>query len=469
MAIRISFIGTRPRAAVARCAAVACLAAVLGPSARSQTVVPTTTTGTTTTVKRSDAGFGDDLLPANVNGYYGLINQKGRLITDLDFDWTDDGYDGLARAMINGKTGFLIGNGDWRFDPVYDDIDRFAGGFAIFRGSDEKYGFIDRSGKVRHPPEFDEVLRFRENRAAVRVGDRCGYVDTRISLATPLRFSAARSFHDGFAAVRLADDTAGDEGETPIDPIGPIEPRSEPFGNKPMTEDVAGPGNEPAGADAADAESLGAWGFLNKANHLVWVDPTETIDELGDFNDNLVRFRVGDRWGYLDRRFRVVVEPTYEAARDFTNGVAAVKRDGKWGYIDRRYLVVVPFEYDEADDFDETLAMVRLGERWGFIDRTGRVAIEPQFEWAEPFRNGLARVARGDSFAYIRVTGYIFFDPVDAAENGIKDVTDRENRRRRLSETRPYNRVYHPAGPRPTLPRPYPAEHLYDEGIAVSP
>ena len=431
-------------------------------------------------LKLASSSLDDELLPVNIGGYWGLINQRIRLTVPPELDWTDDGYDGLARATLRGKTGFLQGNGDWRFVPEFDEVDRFEDGFAVFRGPDGGYGYMDKGKRIRHAPEFKAALRFKDGRAAVQVGDRCGYLDRRMQLVTPLAFTAARSFHDGYAAVRLAEvDRASADADRPgekqresaggEDSSGSPENDGDDYRPHASGINLEPPVGVPApGPDAAppDAASAGRWAYINKTGRTVFVDPTGDIQALGDFHDNFARFRANDRWGYLDQQFRPALPPTFEDARDFTNGLAAVKRDGKWGYIDRRFRVAVPFEYEEADDFDEILAMVRYGGKVGFIDRTGRMRIEPEFDWAEPFRRGVARVARNDSFAYIGVSGYVFFEPGDALRYGVVDVRIRENVRAQNPRTRqPYNRFYALSGPRATLPSPYPPEYLYDEGI----
>lgn len=474
-----SFIGSRLGAR--RCAspllAGMMLAAVFTSGAAAQHVLPGVGVFGEATrpnaIRLDNAGFDDDLLAVNINGYWGLLNQRVRLVAAPQHDWTDDGYDGLARATIRGKTGFLQGNGDWRFDPEFDELDRFEDGFAVFQGPAGGYGYLDKAKKIRHEPEFDAALRFKDGRAVVRVGDRLGYLDARMQLVTPLGFTAARSFHDGVAAVRLAGEgeAAGATGANKADGSGEDGEHDEKQadGDDDYRPHAGGLNVEvPAAEAAANPEYRGRWGYLDKTGRMAFVDASGAIEALGDFNDNLARFRVGDKWGYLDQQFRVAVEPIYQDARDFTNGLAAVKQDGKWGYIDRRYKTVVPFDYEEADDFDENLAMVQLKGKVGFIDRTGRIQIEPEFESAEPFRNGVARVKRDDSFAYIGVSGYVFFDPRDARE-GIIDVRNKENARLRGRRNfEPYNRFFPVPRPRPTLPAPYPPEYLYDEGLDVS-
>lgn len=428
---------------------------------------------TTQALKFANAEPDDELLPIEINGYWGLINQSGRVITLPRFDWTDTGVEGLARATHHDKTGFISGNVNWRFDPIYEYADRFEAGYAVV-GDGEKFTYIDKAGKVRLDVKLDAALRFREGWAGVRIGDRCGFINTRFEPITPMRFTAVRSVHEGLAAVRLPPASA------PADPAS-TKRRGDKQKRTTETEvfDVERIGGKPDVADLVDDEdetidggvphpdnSTGVWGYLNKSGKLAFRDTSGEIQELGDFNDGLARYRAGGRWGYLDRKFRTVVPPRYEEARDFTDGLAAVKEQGKWGYIDRRYRVVIPFTYEDADDFDDSLAMVEDDGKFGFINRAGREVVRPQFDSAEPFRLGVARVQVGDSFGYIKTSGYPLYDPRNA-RLGIIDITLRERARAEASRWRPYNQSYLPPPPRENRDAPYPPEHLYEEGLAV--
>ncbi|WP_162824820.1 WG repeat-containing protein, partial [Escherichia coli] len=37
------------------------------------------------------------------------------------------------------------------------------------------------------------------------------------------------------------------------------------------------------------------------------------------------------RWGYLDKRGRMAIAPSFREAKSFQNGLAAVNQDGLWG------------------------------------------------------------------------------------------------------------------------------------------
>ncbi|MEM6553109.1 MAG: WG repeat-containing protein [Planctomycetota bacterium] len=377
---------------------------------------------------------GDRMIPVNVSNRWGLINQRGRLIAYPRFDWTDFGFESnRARALLNNKTGYIRHDGDWVIRPRFDRADRFENDIAVVAtltgpasNPQQLVTFIDRRGQLITDEVFEQARRFKDNYAAVYRDQRAGFLNRAGDLAIPLRFAAARSFHQGFAAVQLVN-RQGQPGR-----FAYIDTRGQP-----------------------------AHTFSAK------------VTALGDFNDNLARFRFttpdGPRWGYLNRSFNAQIQPRFEDARDFTGGLAAVKLNGKWGYIDRGARFAIPPKFDNADDFDETLAMVMLDGKIGYVNKAGSLVIPPTFAQAEPQFNGLLRVQTTPSFSYLFYTGSALWDP-RLAEQGFTNLTNRE----RAAVTVPSDSLVAPrtlSPPKPTRQAdvPYRPEFLYDEGLPQPP
>ena len=156
-------------------------------------------------IQYRDAAIGDELYPIEVNHWWGHMNQRGNLVVWPRFDWTDYSYDGRARAVLKGKTGFIKGNGDWLIEPIYDYADRFAEGLAVVgqgRPEERKFGFIDKSGRLRISIRLDGALRFKDGLAGVQMDGRCGFIDVRGKIVIEPQFRRVRSFHNGFAVVQ---------------------------------------------------------------------------------------------------------------------------------------------------------------------------------------------------------------------------------------------------------------------------
>jgi hypothetical protein len=110
----------------------------------------------------------------------------------------------------------------------------------------------------------------------------------------------------------------------------------------------------------------------------------------------LFQIHYGDKWGFMDRTGRVVIDPQFADVSDFFDGLAKVVvrvgKDYKSCFIDENGKVAIPCAFDSAGDFSEGLAPVRIGRLWGYIDRSAKIVIAPQFQGAAEFRDGLGRI-----------------------------------------------------------------------------
>lgn len=419
-----------------------------------------------------DAAADDALFPISINNNWGLMNQDGQVVVFPRFDWTDYSFEGFARYISNGKTGFLRGDPARDDDPreffimaSYDYADRFNEGVAVVM-SDGKWGMIDKTRKLLVPMQFDGVLRMQDGFAGVLKDGKAGFVNRAGKLKIPLQYKRIRSFHDGLAAVQFPNDT---------------------------------------------------WGYINKTGRVAWHDRSGKVTQLGDFHEGYAKVQ-GEvngqrRWGFINKAFRFRIDPAYDDARDFHFGMAAVKTRGKWGFITKAGRWAIDPQFDEVDDFDDavhssdfedgpadegrrigrnlstasTYAMVRLDGRWGYINRIGKGGLVPQFKTAEPFFRGLARVSRDDSFAYVSETGQVRFDPRVVRKLGFVDLRAQEDGRglvaretvnTDIGSSGPIvrnipaddglgNQIYGVPTDRPESTVPYPLEHVYGETLPV--
>jgi len=80
----------------------------------------------------------------------------------------------------------------------------FSEGFAAVKAGD-KWGFMNRKGEYSIPPQFDEVGFFSEGLAAVRVGTKWGFVDGKGKWIIPPGFDGVAYFSEGSAPVKVGE------------------------------------------------------------------------------------------------------------------------------------------------------------------------------------------------------------------------------------------------------------------------
>jgi hypothetical protein len=160
--------------------------------------------------------------------------------------------------------------------------------------------------------------------------------------------------------------------------------------------------------------------------------------------DVLFPIQVGDKWGYIDKEGKVIVQPAFTVAKPFANGMGMVREwssfgifgNRKFGYVDSSGTVVIKPQFSDADDFADGLALVttegvgRSSERV-FIDKTGKIIISAQngIGYTGRFSEGLATVRTDQGRGYMNKSGqvvlrvpytnaYEFSDGVALVSNG---------------------------------------------------
>ena len=99
------------------------------------------------------------------------------------------------------------------------------------------------------------------------------------------------------------------------------------------------------------------------------------------------------KWGYINDRGEVVIEPRFERTRSFEEGLAVVKYRGKYGAINQKgEFVIEPSFFDLLGPSDGLLLFARKENRYGYMDLKGNIVIKPQFDTAYPFHEGRALV-----------------------------------------------------------------------------
>ena len=135
-----------------------------------------------------------------------------------------------------------------------------------------------------------------------------------------------------------------------------------------------------------------------------------------------------EKYGFIDKSGKFVIEPQFEFANDFCDGLARVKIDEKWGYIDKSGKFVIEPQFEFADDFSEGLAIVTINDEYGFIDKSGKFVIEPQFEYASKFSDGISRVENNGKEFKIDTNGNVVSDLdsyEDFTESKLEDIKSR--------------------------------------------
>ncbi len=306
----------------------------------------------------------------------------------------------------------------------------------------EKWGYIDRAGKMVIKPQFDEAKHFYEGLAAVKVGKKWGFVDHMGKFIAKPRWDKVGRFSDGMARVGIKRDYDPKTNVMHcrwgyIDRTGKVIVKPKYDYVSDFSDNIAF-----VEIDPRFPWEMGKSYFIDRSGRKLFKGKARAE---GPFSEGLALARLPlDKekedeykgFGYIDKTGTFVIPPQFKHSQRFSDGVAVVDTfplphptfgrivhkngrvvkisdrmlgdfseglcivslsSGNDAYMDKTGKVVIEGQPSwRAYPFQEGLALVEVkgkdGLRYGFIDKTGQFAIEPQFREAESFHNGLAYV-----------------------------------------------------------------------------
>lgn len=130
----------------------------------------------------------------------------------------------------------------------------------------------------------------------------------------------------------------------------------------------------------------------------------------------LLRIIKNGKFGFIDFKGNVVIEPNFDNVQDFSEGLALVSLNGNRVFINETgETVITPKNFEPINGFTEGLARgnVTNRERYtkGYIDKSGKLVIDnPQISGACEFSEGLA-CATSDEWGFIDTSGKFVIKP----------------------------------------------------------
>ena len=133
--------------------------------------------------------------------------KKNREKKKREYEFVDGYVEELARVCLNDKWGFIDKSGRLVIPCKYDDSGSFSEGLAEVGLKDEsgyyKYGFIDKSGTEVIPCMYYYARPFHDGRALIGLNGKYGFIDKSGTEVIPCKYWEVYSFSEGLALIRL--------------------------------------------------------------------------------------------------------------------------------------------------------------------------------------------------------------------------------------------------------------------------
>jgi hypothetical protein len=150
--------------------------------------------------------FTEDLAPCKgKRNKWGFINSNGEVAITPQYSSVGYFSGGLAWAKgENGKYGYIDIQGNWVINPRFISVHNFdaESGMALVMLGDKNY-YVNKSGSLSNFKQTSKLYKFSDGLAIARWNEKIGFINNNMEWVVPPKYTAARPFHNGYAAVKL--------------------------------------------------------------------------------------------------------------------------------------------------------------------------------------------------------------------------------------------------------------------------
>lgn len=268
----------------------------------------------------------------------------------------DEYYNGFYVFTNDEKKGLMKSDGTEKIKATYDEISPYGKepNYAAVCGDSDWY-YVDKNGYKKLVPDFkvDSLGVFGNKLAPYKTAESYSYIDEYANKATELTYDFAGGFANKRAAVKKDGKWAVIKND--------FSQVTDFIYDDVLVDDFGFATSQ----NVYIAKLDGKYHIFDLDGNMIG---SEGFDEAKAFmSDDATAVKVGDKWGFANKKGEIELMTEYKDAEPFANGFAAVYDGKNWGYINKNATVVIDFEFNEAGCFNSSgVASVRKGT-WKFI------------------------------------------------------------------------------------------------------
>ena len=274
---------------------------------------------------------------------YNYIDKQGNLIFNKNL------------TFVENKTNYK--NSMFKIDNNF----HFSNNLAVFYDTiKEKYGYIDKKGIIIIKPFFKKAKMFKNGLASVCIETKnknqglWGYINPEGKFVIDPIYDYASNFSEGLATVLVYSRSKDKEQYISSSEMFIINKKGNIIG-KPFSFSLI---DEFSEGYAIIKDIIQGYSFVDSLGNKV---DNIYVDDLRSFSDGMAGIKLKNgKWGFINKKFTLVLKPEYDDIGYFDNGIAPVKINEYWGAIDKNGNIIIPFNYTFLSTFSDNLAYFKI-------------------------------------------------------------------------------------------------------------
>lgn len=315
------------------------------------------------------------LFPVKAGNNWGFVDTTCSFFESPIYQGANDFFCERSLISKSGKISYLKPNGKEAMLFLYEKGTDFSENLAFVLDSLNIISCIDTSMKVQFiVKDAEEVHVFSEGLAAVRKNDKFGFINSSGKIIIPFNFDASLDFSEGICGVAKlmgTEDSTFYEW-TFIDKTG-----------KQVINSVFEEVHE-FKMGLASVKSNGKFGWIDKSGKFVFGND---FDECKSFSEGFASYSKGGAWGLINRKGNIIMEPSFSSIGDVKEGMAmfSLGIGHSTGYVDTTGKIIIKPVFQSVSEFKKGYAYVAKNNRISLISKSGKINCDEQFESAPGF------------------------------------------------------------------------------------
>ncbi len=367
--------------------------------------------------------FSNGLALVKNNPVYKVVDTNGVLFSLDEYDQSPrfrhdmgEHHSGLPVIIKQWHCSYISSSGDVVLEIPYQDAGSFENGKAmVFEG--DRINYISKNGLI-----LGEWIEKSDDYHAIKSNDKFGFIDKNGKLVIDYQFLDAKDFVNGYAQVSNGTywaiiDKKGTRISDWYEEIKPFQ------GSLAVVKKIGNTGFintegkfvgkwyekvEPLDYGLYKATKYEKYAIINSDGFLV----TQWFDEIGTFQSGYVRVVLEGKYAYINKIGAMAIG-WYDNISDVRDGITKVQNEGKSGFFNIEAYFISEF-YDFLGDFNDGIALVQNNGKYGFISKTGQLITEIKYDKATPFNGGIAQIEKDGKAAYINTNGDVIMGWYDS-------------------------------------------------------
>jgi hypothetical protein len=101
----------------------------------------------------------------------------------------------------------------------------------------------------------------------------------------------------------------------------------------------------------------------------------------------IIPYKVGDKWGYINIKGKVIVRAYYDYAGPFKDGYSVIKLGNKYAIFNIKGEIIIPFSERILYGFYNGLCRFSINGKVGFINEKDSTVVQPIYDYADDCKN----------------------------------------------------------------------------------